>query len=59
MNSSHHRANEALTPVAPHLRVFQWHDNAQAEPQRGVVVPLEYAQMRCDRGERFVGAVIC
>ena len=28
MNSTNHSANEALTPVAPHLRVFQWHDHA-------------------------------
>ena len=28
MNSTNHSANEALTPVASHLRVFQWHDHA-------------------------------
>ena len=28
MNSTNHSANEALTPVAAHLRVFQWHDHA-------------------------------
>ncbi len=28
MNPSKHSANEALTPVAPERRVFQWHDHA-------------------------------